>query len=81
MNIMQTQTLTTLFAYHDGEVSCRLVENNGTRQLFFIQGQLVRNARTGRFVKLSEVMGASCQKRQPSVSEQCASAPKIVVLT
>ncbi len=58
MVIMQTQTLTTLFAYHDGEVSCRLVENNRTKQLFFIQGQMVRNARTGRFAKLSDLMRA-----------------------
>jgi len=59
VNIMQTETLTTLFAYHDGLVACRLVENNVTKQLFFIQGQLVRNVRTGRFCKFSEVSKAA----------------------
>ena len=59
MVIMQTKIITTLFVYHDGEVSCRLVENNRTKQVFFIQGQMVRNVRTGRFCKFSEVSKAA----------------------
>lgn len=48
-----TQTA-VLLAYHDGEAHFRLIET--AKGLFILHGQLVRNARTGRFCKLSDAV-------------------------
>lgn len=42
-----------LMAYHDGEVSCRLIKTlTGT---FWLQGQIARDAKSGKFVSLRYV--------------------------
>ena len=53
LNSANMTTTHVLMAYHDGQVHFRLIETN--RGLFILHGQLVRNAKTGRFCKLSDV--------------------------
>lgn len=48
--------LQTANAYHDGQVNCRIVNNRVTNKRYFMQGQLVRDCLTGRFVSLSTVL-------------------------
>jgi hypothetical protein len=46
----------TVVKYHDGHVSCRMIQNSRTSKVYFMQGQLCRDVATGRFVSLSQVM-------------------------
>ena len=48
--------LRTAMSYHDGQVNCRLVYNSRDNRRYFMQGQLVRDCYTGRFVSLSAVL-------------------------
>ena len=48
--------LQTACVYHDGQVSCRIVNNRITNKRYFMQGQLVRDCVTGRFVSLKTVL-------------------------
>ena len=48
--------LQTASSYHDGQVNCRIVSNRVTNKRYFMQGQLVRDCVTGRFVSLSIVL-------------------------
>ena len=54
--VQQHATMHTCFSYYDGVVSCRMVQNSRTSKVYFMQGQLVRDVATGRFVSLSQVM-------------------------
>ena len=48
--------LQTASSYHDGQVNCRIVSNRITNKRYLMQGQLVRDCITGRFVSLSTVL-------------------------
>lgn len=53
--IKEKAILQTASAYHDGQVSCRIVNNRVTNKRYFMQGQLVRDCENGRFVSLKTV--------------------------
>lgn len=42
-------------SYHDGQVNCRIVENRNTGKKYFIQGQLARCVKTGRFASFKSI--------------------------
>lgn len=42
-------------SYHDGQVNCRIIENRNTGKKYFIQGQLARCIKTGRFVSFKSI--------------------------
>ena len=53
--IKQRAAMHTCFVYHDGNVSCRMVQNSRTAKIYFMQGQLCRDVKTGRFVSIKEM--------------------------
>ena len=53
--IKQRAAMHMCFAYHDGNVSCRMVQNSRTNKVYFMQGQLCRDVATGRFVSIKEM--------------------------
>ena len=54
--IKDKAVLQTASSYHDGQVNCRIVSNRVTNKRYFMQGQLVRDCVTGRFVSLSTIL-------------------------
>lgn len=54
--IKDRAVLQTASSYHDGQVSCRIVSNRITNKRYFMQGQIVRDCETGRFVSLKTVL-------------------------
>lgn len=54
--IRDRATMRTAVSYHDGQVNCRIVSNTKTNKRYFMQGQLVRDCVTGRFVSLKQVL-------------------------
>lgn len=54
--IKERALLQVASVYHDGSVSCRIVNNRVTNKRYFMQGQLVRDCDNGRFVSLSTVL-------------------------
>lgn len=52
MNFLNTTTVRTLMAYHDGQVSCRLVQT--PKGVFWMTGQIVRDAYTRRYGRMGQ---------------------------